>query len=68
MSSAMDIPERGVDFYTVRDVPHGEIRSVNYFSKTMGTWRNLNIYTPPGYDKIKEKISCFIHTAWRRRR
>lgn len=51
MSSAIDIPEKGADFYTVKDVPHGDIRHKVYFSKTTGTWRSLNIYTPPGYDK-----------------
>ena len=49
MSSAIDIPEAGTDFYTVKNVPHGEISSKVYFSKTTGTWRRLNIYTPPGY-------------------
>jgi enterochelin esterase-like enzyme len=51
MSSAIDIPEAGADFYTVKDVPHGDIRHKVYFSKTTGTWRSLNVYTPPGYDK-----------------
>jgi enterochelin esterase-like enzyme len=53
MSSAIDIPEVGVDFYTIKDVPHGDIRSNIYFSKTTGTWRNLNIYVPPGYAREK---------------
>lgn len=51
MSSAIDIPEEGVDFYKINDVPHGDIRNRIYFSKTTGTWRSLNIYAPPGYDK-----------------
>lgn len=55
MASGIDIPEAGADFYAVKDVPHGEIRSRAYFSKTTGTWRNLNIYTPPGYDKDAKK-------------
>jgi enterochelin esterase family protein len=55
MSSAIDIPEPGADFSSIKDVPHGEIRSVNYYSRTMGVWRNLNIYTPPGYDKDTRK-------------
>ena len=50
MSSAIDIPEPGVDFYTIRDVPHGDIRHKHYFSNITGTWRSINIYTPPGYD------------------
>lgn len=55
MSSAIDIPEAGADFYDIKDVPHGEMRSRNYFSKTMNVWRNVNIYTPPGYDKDPNK-------------
>jgi enterochelin esterase-like enzyme len=55
MSSAIEIPEKGVDFYTVKDVPHGEIRSKRYFSKLTNSWRHLNVYTPPGYDKDTDK-------------
>lgn len=55
MSSAIDIPEDGADFYSLKQIPHGEIRSCVYFSKTTGTWRDLNIYTPPGYDKHTEE-------------
>ena len=55
MSSAVDIPEAGVDFYTIKEVPHGDIRSKNYFSKTMNAWRPVNIYTPPGYDQDPKK-------------
>lgn len=51
MASAIDIPEKGVDFYNLRNVPQGDIRSKNYFSKTTNSWRPVNIYTPPGYDK-----------------
>jgi enterochelin esterase family protein len=55
MSSALEIPETGANFYTVQDVPHGDIRSRWYFSKVTSSWRRLNIYTPPGYDKEKRK-------------
>jgi enterochelin esterase-like enzyme len=54
-SSAIDIPEPGVDFYTVKDVPHGAIRAQRYFSKLTNSWRPVNIYTPPGYDKDTAK-------------
>jgi enterochelin esterase-like enzyme len=56
MASAIDIPEEGAGFYTLQDLPHGDIRSKDYFSKTTGTWRHLNVYTPPGYD-INTNIS-----------
>ncbi len=55
MSSAIEIPEIGVDFYTVKDVPHGDLRSKRYFSKAMNSWRRLYVYTPPGYDRDTEK-------------
>jgi len=55
MASAIDIPEAGVDFYDIKDVPHGEIRSRVYFSQTTKTWRNINVYTPPRYDQDTKK-------------
>lgn len=55
MSSAIEIPEAGVDFYTVKDVPHGDLRSKRYFSKVTSSWRRLYVYTPPGYDKDTDK-------------
>ncbi|WP_204524811.1 alpha/beta hydrolase-fold protein [Confluentibacter citreus] len=55
MASAIDVPEAGADFYNIKDVPHGKISSHVYFSKTTGTWRNINIYTPPGYDENTNK-------------
>jgi enterochelin esterase family protein len=51
MASAVEIPEAGVDFYTLKDVPHGEVRSRPYFSTVTGSWRRLLVYTPPGYDE-----------------
>jgi len=55
MSSAIDIPEPGVDFYTVKDVPHGEIVNKIYFSKTTNSWRSMNVYTPPNYNNSKDQ-------------
>ncbi|PKQ46690.1 alpha/beta hydrolase-fold protein [Confluentibacter flavum] len=55
MASAIDVPEEGIDFYDIKDVPHGDMRSRVYFSKTTGTWRNINLYTPPGYDENPNK-------------
>jgi enterochelin esterase family protein len=49
--SGMEIPEEGVDFYNIKNVPHGEVRSVWYFAASTGENRHAYIYTPPGYDK-----------------
>jgi enterochelin esterase family protein len=50
MSSGIEIPESGIDYYSVKDVPHGDLRSKLYFSKITGKWRRAYIYCPPGYD------------------
>jgi enterochelin esterase-like enzyme len=49
-TSGIEVPEKGVDFYLPRDVPHGEVRERWYFSKTTQQWRRIFVYTPPGYD------------------
>ncbi len=47
--SGLEIKEPGVDFYDLKDVPHGDLRRVNYFSKEADAWRQLYIYTPAEY-------------------
>jgi enterochelin esterase-like enzyme len=51
MASGIDIPDPDGDYYTARNVPHGQVRSVNYYSAITKAWRRAFIYTPPGYDK-----------------
>jgi enterochelin esterase-like enzyme len=51
MTSGIDIPEKGVDFYEIREVPHGAVSSLYYYSDVTNSWRRLFVYTPPGYDK-----------------
>jgi len=56
MASGIEIPYRNGGYYAQKDVPHGEIRVKKYLSKTMGSgWREMYVYTPPGYDKSTEK-------------
>ena len=53
-ASGIEIPEKGVDFYLPRDVPHGEVRERSYLSKTTKDWRRIFVYTPPGYDNDRD--------------
>ena len=53
-ASGIEIPEKGVDYYLPKDVPHGEVRERWYFSKTTGAWRRIFVYTPPSYDADRE--------------
>jgi len=53
MSSGIDIPGKGADFYAIKDVPHGAISSKYYYSNVSESWRRLYVYTPSGYDQDK---------------
>jgi enterochelin esterase family protein len=48
--SGVEVPEKGADFYDIKDVPHGDVRIHWYHSKTTGAWRRAYVYTPPDYD------------------
>jgi len=50
-SSGIEIPEKGIDYYSPKMVSHGEIRELRYLSKTTQDWRRIFVYTPPGYDE-----------------
>jgi len=53
--SAVEVPEPGVDFYDIKDVPHGQVRMVWYYSKVTNLWRRAYVYTPPDYDAHPRK-------------
>jgi enterochelin esterase-like enzyme len=50
-SSGVEVPEKGVDFYAAKEVPHGEVRIHWYYAKTTAAWRRAFVYTPPDYDR-----------------
>ncbi|MDR2941936.1 MAG: hypothetical protein LBV17_05040 [Treponema sp.] len=49
----IDFPQDGIDFYLLRDVPHGAVARDYYYSKTCGCFKSCLVYTPPGYNKGK---------------
>jgi enterochelin esterase-like enzyme len=51
MASGIEIPFMGGRYYALGNVPHGDIRIKNYFSTVTNSWRQMYIYTPPGYDE-----------------
>ncbi|HEV8544286.1 MAG TPA: alpha/beta hydrolase-fold protein, partial [Verrucomicrobiae bacterium] len=53
--SAVEIPAKDRDFYSLKNVPHGQLREIWYFSKSSNTNRHAFVYTPPGYDKDTKK-------------
>jgi enterochelin esterase-like enzyme len=50
ITSVLEVPHSSPAFYDAQPVPHGEIRTHWYHSKSLGTPRRLTVYTPPGYD------------------
>ena len=53
--SGIEIPAKDQDFYALKNVPHGQLRENQYFSKTTNSVRRVYIYTPPGYDNDNSK-------------
>ena len=49
-ASAVEVPEPGSTYYSIQDVPHGQVREMWYHSKVTGTWRHALVYLPPNYD------------------
>ena len=49
----------GSDFMDTRDVPHGAVASLTYYSSTLQRFRRLHVYTPPGYERGGGKFPVF---------
>ena len=61
--SLFDVP--GSDLMDTRDVPHGAVETVTYFSKALNRFRRMHVYTPPGYDEGSGRYPIFylLHGA-----
>jgi enterochelin esterase-like enzyme len=55
----------GADFMETKEVPHGAVSSVTYYSKSLGKFRRMHVYTPPGYETSSQKYPIFylLHGA-----
>lgn len=55
----------GSDITDTKDVPHGAVAEVTYYSKSLKRFRRMHIYTPPGYEKGEGKYPVFylLHGA-----
>ena len=56
-AGGIEVPEGPEgDYYRFnKDVPHGQIRSLKYYSQTHGTWRHINVYVPASYETGKKR-------------
>lgn len=72
VSSAIEIREDGCDDFEVQDVPHGQVRTLSYYSNLEKAWRPICVYTPAGYEKGNKRYPVVYiqhgggedHTGW----
>lgn len=55
----------GADWMDTKDVPHGGVTEVTYWSSTLKRFRRMHVYTPPGYESGKGRFPVFylLHGA-----
>lgn len=62
--SLVDVP--GADWLDTKNVPHGAVAEVTYWSTKLKKFRRLHVYTPPGYEAGTGKYPIFylLHGAF----
>lgn len=56
----------GTEWMDTRDVPHGAVSQVTYWSATLQRFRRLHVYTPPGYESGEGRfpVLYLLHGAF----
>jgi enterochelin esterase-like enzyme len=60
------VPVPGADWLDTKDVPHGAVAEVTYYSTTLKRFRRMHVYTPPGYELGEGRFPVFylLHGAF----
>jgi enterochelin esterase family protein len=55
----------GSDAGDTKNVPHGSVAEVTYYSSALRAFRRMHVYTPPGYETSSKKFPVFylLHGA-----
>ena len=55
----------GSDLFDTKQVAHGSVSEVNYYSTALRAFRRMHVYTPPGYETSSKKYPVFylLHGA-----
>ncbi len=55
----------GADFMDTKQVPHGAVAAITYYSTALEKFRRMHVYTPPGYQLGKGRYPVFylLHGA-----
>ncbi len=63
--SGIEIPAADQDFYSLKNVPHGNVQQILFPSPSTSTSRRAFVYTPPGYEKGKDKYPVlYLQHGW----
>ncbi|MFA6541243.1 MAG: alpha/beta hydrolase-fold protein [Bacteroidota bacterium] len=56
----------GADFMETKNVPHGAVAEVTYYSHSLQRFRRMHVYTPPGYEAgtVKYPVFYLLHGAF----
>lgn len=73
IASILEVKGNSPAFYDGQPVPHGEVHTLWYHSKAIGSLRRVTVYTPPGYHRNQNErysVLYLLHganadeTAW----
>jgi len=52
--SGIEIPAHDADFYAEKNIPHGKVEEIRFWSNSTGKLARAFVYTPPTYDASKK--------------
>ena len=50
VTNLLEMPGEESAYEAVTNVPHGDVRALDYYSASLKQMRRMHVYTPPGYD------------------
>jgi len=56
LSNIFEMPGKESEYCAVKNVPHGKVETVWFPSSVMNNLGRMHVYTPPGYEKMKDKL------------
>ena len=61
--SLVSVP--GSNLFDTRNVPHGAVSEITYYSTALSRFRRMHVYTPPGYESGNDRYPVFylLHGA-----
>ena len=56
LTNIFELPGEAASYLDIKNVPHGKVEIVWFPSTVMNNTGRMRVYTPPGYEKMKEKL------------